>query len=96
VDSLQQRPDLLAAHLVHLGMDGVWATRFRLQARIESVSFELAQHIADRLVVAAEQLSDSRHPLATRARQQDLAPTHLVQVPRMQPGFQPFLLMVAQ
>ena len=58
---------------VHLGVDGVRPTGAPGQAGVEAILLEPRQHIASRLVVAAEHLGDPRRPLATLARQQDLA-----------------------
>ena len=95
MDSGAAAPDLLATDLIHLGMDGVRAARSPPQARVDPVALKLTQHVANGLVVAPEHLSDPRHPLATGARQQDLAPTELIQVLRVQPGLQMFPLLFA-
>ena len=68
-----------------------WMVWGRLDPRVRHASspasLEFPHHVPHRLVRAAQHLGDARRPLPSVARQQDLAPPHLVQVLRAQTGF---------
>src|SRR5215207_7454110 len=93
---VQQRPDLLAADLIHLGMDRMRPAGTTGQARVEAILLEALQHIANRLVVAAEHPCDPRHPLLTSAGQQNLAAPHLERILGPQPDLKPAALLLRQ
>src|SRR5215207_4792490 len=77
-------------------MDGLRPTRTPGQTRVEALLLEALQHVADRLVVAAERRRDPGHPLPTGACQQDLAAPHHKRILGAQPDRKSTALRLGQ